>query len=190
MDSRDRSRLCAWFACDVTNPVGPAWVEETAVDITALGGYPILVLFAVLVVAALLIWKRSAAALFVVVSLSGGAVISSGLKLIFLRPRPDVVEHLDRTFTHSFPSAHAMMSMVALLTFAAVASHGAVNRAFRTFAFASAIVISLLIGGSRVYLGVHWPSDVIAGWALGVGWVGTISLVALALRDRVAPSIR
>lgn len=175
----DRSLILALReAGDVANPLGPPWFEETAAEITALGGYPILILVALLVVIALLLLGKQSAALFLVASLVGGAVLSSGLKELFSRPRPDLVDHLDRTFTNSFPSAHAMVSMLALLTLAAVASRFVPRRAFSIYAVGAAVLISILIGASRVYLGVHWPSDVVAGWALGVGWAGTSWLVA------------
>ncbi|MBO6640251.1 MAG: phosphatase PAP2 family protein [Roseitalea sp.] len=170
---------------DVADPIGPPWFEDTASEITALGGYPTIILIAGLVVGALVLLRRSGAALFLVASLIGGTMLSSGLKQLFSRPRPDIVDHLDRTFTLSFPSGHATMSMLYLLTLAAIASRFVPSRAFRVYAIMAAVIVSILIGTSRVYLGVHWPSDVIAGWALGIGWAGTTWLVAHAITQRL-----
>lgn len=169
---------------DIGDPIGPLWFEETAAEITALGGYPALILIAGLVVGALVLLRRFGAALFLMLSLIGGTILSSGLKQLFSRPRPDLVDHLDRTFTLSFPSGHATMSMLALLTLAAIASRFVPSRSFRVYAVLSAIIVSMLIGISRVYLGVHWPSDVVAGWALGIGWAGTTWLAADAITQR------
>lgn len=169
---------------DTGDPVGPLWFEDTAAEITALGGYPLLLLITLLVVGALLILRKGAAALFLVLALAGGSLLSSSLKQLFARPRPDLVDHLDRTFTLSFPSGHATVSMLTLLTLAAIASRFVPNLAFRVYAIVAAVLISVLIGASRVYLGVHWPSDVIAGWALGIGWACTIWLLAHAINQR------
>ncbi|MCP4380432.1 MAG: phosphatase PAP2 family protein [Hyphomicrobiales bacterium] len=173
------------------NPIGPRWFEEAAADITALGGFTILTIIASLVVIALVILRQACAAVFLVLSLLGGRLLSSGLKEFFARPRPDLVSHLDQAFTNSFPSGHATVSMVTLLTLAAIASRFASGRGFRTFAVTSAVLISILIGASRVYLGVHWPSDVVAGWALGIGWLGTVWLLAniISRRTSAAPGL-
>ena len=100
------------------------------------------------------------------------------LKLAFVRGRPDLVEHLDRTFTSSFPSAHAMVGMLAWLTLAAVLVRFVAHDRTRTLVVAGAVLLSVLIGASRVYLGVHWPSDVIAGWSAGLAWASGCWLAA------------
>ncbi|MEH6726040.1 MAG: phosphatase PAP2 family protein, partial [Hyphomicrobiales bacterium] len=94
------------------------------------------------------------------------------------RPRPDLVDHLDRTFTSSFPSAHAMVSMIAWLAFGMVAIRFISIRRLRIYVFWAAVIVALIIGGTRVYLGVHWPSDVVAGWAIGLAWASMCWLVA------------
>ena len=185
--SIDRSLILALREpLDGTDPIGPPWFEEAAAEITALGGTAILTIIAGLVVIALVILRKFGAASFLVLSLLGGTLLSNGLKAVFARPRPDLVNHLDQTFTNSFPSGHATVSMLTLLTLAAIASRFATHHGFRTFAVTSAVVISILIGMSRVYLGVHWPSDVVAGWALGIGWAGTVWLLANVISRRSA----
>ena len=111
-------------------------------------------------------------------------MLSTALKLVFVRGRPDLVEHLDRTFSSSFPSAHAMVSMLAWLTLAAVLVRFVAHDRTRTLVVAGAVVLSVLIGASRVYLGVHWPSDVLAGWSAGLAWASACWLAAHYLTHR------
>ncbi|WP_158284726.1 phosphatase PAP2 family protein [Oricola cellulosilytica] len=163
---------------DLSDAWGPPWFEDTAAELTALGGYPILTVVAVFVIAVLILLRHRAAALFLAGALGGGTLLSTGLKSLFERPRPDLVDHLDRTFTSSFPSGHATVSMLAYLTLAAVAIRFVPRHSVRVFIPVSAFLLALIIGGSRVYLGVHWPSDVIAGWAAGATWASLCWLAA------------
>ena len=169
---------------DVTDAWGPTWFEETAIELTALGGYPILLMTSFLVLSALLLARKYAAALLLVAGLASGSAASTALKLLFDRPRPDLVEHLDRTFTSSFPSAHAMVSMVTWLTLASIAIRFIEHGRLRGFVLVSALVLALIIGTSRVYLGVHWPSDVLAGWCIGLCWAAGCWLTAHYITNR------
>lgn len=161
-----------------SNPWGPSWFEETVVEISALGGYPVIVLATA--IAGIVLWlaSRRSGALLLVAALSSGALASTLLKLAFDRSRPDFAEPMDRTFTASFPSGHAMISMVSWLTLAVVVSCYVPQRALRVFILCSAFFLAIIIGLSRVYLGVHWPSDVFAGWCIGLAWAGTAWLIA------------
>lgn len=169
---------------DLSDAWGPEWFQETAAELTALGGYPILILVSIFVVIALLIVRKGSAAFFLLATLISGSVVSTVLKLLFNRPRPDLVEHLDKTFTSSFPSAHAMVSMIAWLTLAAIAVRFVKSRSLRIFVLWGAVIIALMIGMTRVYLGVHWPSDVVAGWAMGLSWASFSWLIADAFSQR------
>ncbi len=160
------------------DPLGPHWFEETAGDFTALGGYPLLLAFGLVALVVLVLLKKRSAALFLVGSLATGSLVSTLLKQLFARPRPDLVAHADRVFTSSFPSAHAMVSTVGWLTLAAICIRFIEQPALRRFVLAVALSIAVIVGTSRVYLGVHWPSDVLAGWAVGVAWAGLCWLVA------------
>lgn len=167
---------------DSQQPLGPAWLEEAALEITALGGYALIILAVAVVAGLLIVTRRYGAALYTVVTVSSGALLSYGSKLYFARPRPDLVEHLDITHTASFPSGHAVAITVAYFTLAALVIRFFSDPRVRIYVLCVAVVISILVGLSRVYLGVHWPSDVIAGWALGIAWASLAWLVASALR--------
>ena len=126
------------------------------------------------------------AAWLVAVASGGGLVVSTVLKAGFGRDRPDVVPHLAPAFTASFPSGHSMLAAVVYLTLGALLAVILPGRRIRAYALAVALVLVLLIGLSRVYLGVHYPSDVLAGWAAGLAWGALCGLVARWLATRGA----
>jgi undecaprenyl-diphosphatase len=166
----DRSLLLALRSdTNPGDPIGPVWMERMAVDITALGGHTALLLL-VLCVASLLIHDRQrGAALWLLLGAAGAMLLNHGLKIAFARARPDLVEHLVVVVTHSFPSGHALMSAAVYLMLATLAGHLAAHP-LRRHLIVIAVVLTLLVGLSRVYLGVHWPSDVLAGWLIGSLW--------------------
>jgi undecaprenyl-diphosphatase len=129
--------------------------------------------------------KRNAAVL-VAAAVGGGLLLSALFKAGFDRPRPDLVSHLSQVYTTSFPSGHSMMSAVAYLTLGALLAQLHKGRAVQAFILAVAILITVLVGLSRVYLGVHWPTDVLAGWAAGAAWACLCWLVAQWFQKRGA----
>ena len=159
-------------------PVGPSWLHQSMLQITALGGGAVLTLVTAGVAGYLLVTKRTSTALFVVVAVSGGAILGSILKSVFDRPRPSVVPHLIDVNSLSFPSGHAMNSAVAYLTLAALLAQSEPSGRVRIYLVSLAATVSVLVGISRVYLGVHWPTDVIAGWCVGATWAALCSMVA------------
>lgn len=171
---------------DPAVPIGPAWLRRTMVDLTALGGVPVLTLITVAAAFYLVAARKAATAAFVVASVSGGALASTLLKLAFARARPDIVGHLVEVHSASFPSGHALNSAVTYLTLGALLARTEGGRSMRIYVMAVALSLTLVIGFSRVYLGVHWPSDVIAGWCVGAGWAVLCSLVARTLQRRHA----
>ncbi|HYF55575.1 MAG TPA: phosphatase PAP2 family protein [Salinarimonas sp.] len=177
---------------DLSDPIGPEWFEEVARDVTALGGFTILTLLTLAVAAFLAMTRLTHAAVLVLAAVGGGTVISTVLKHLFDRARPDLVPHATEVFTASFPSGHAMMSAVTYLTLAALVSRVERGRRIRVFALVLGIGLTLLVGASRVYLGVHWPSDVLAGWCVGASWALLCWLAARRLQrgghvERVGP---
>jgi len=184
-DHVDRALLLLFRnSADISDPIGPEWLEETVTEITSLGGYPILVALVAVVAGYLLVVRKYGPAIFLTVSIGLGAGLSHVLKLLYDRPRPDIVEHLVTTHTASFPSGHATMSTVVYLTLAALIIRLVQERAARIYVLSVAIFMAVAVGLSRVYLGVHWPSDVAAGWALGAAWASLSSLVLSLLRRR------
>lgn len=167
---------------DPNDPLGPAWLEETVAEITSLGGYPILVALIAVVAGYLLVVRKFGPALFVMLSVGLGTVVSQLLKLAYDRPRPDLVNHLVAIHTSSFPSGHATMSTVVYLTLASLIARLSDDWRVRVYVISVAVLLSLAVGVSRVYLGVHWPSDVMAGWALGAAWASLAWLAVSALR--------
>lgn len=169
-------------AGDPSQLIGPSWLEETALELTALGGYPFIVLVIAAVVGLLLVMGRRGPALYAILSIGTGTIVCHGLKLYYGRPRPDIVEGLDPVHTASFPSGHALVSTLAYLTLAALVMRFFDDWRVRVYVAALAVFIAFLVGVTRVYIGVHWPSDVAAGWALGTAWASLSWLVVSALQ--------
>jgi undecaprenyl-diphosphatase len=156
-------------------PIGPPWLLQSAVDISALGGYTLMWLFGVAGLAWLLMLRKRSEAAGIAASLIGSSVIDGWLKHLIARPRPELVPHLVQVTNASFPSGHAMVSSAVYLTLALMLAEGVEvdgwrGRAARVAVVAFFSALAVLIGMSRVYLGVHWPSDVLAGWCFGTAW--------------------
>lgn len=157
---------------DVADPIGPKWLQGYMRDVTALGGFPVLSILVLGVAGFLAASGRRVMALRIfAVSLSGW-LLMNGIKFLVQRPRPDLVPHGADVYASSFPSGHAMTSAVVYLTLAAALARASDDAQVRTFIMVFAIALIAMIGFSRVYLGVHWPTDVLAGWALGAAWAG------------------
>lgn len=171
------------------DPIGPPWFEEMMRDFTALGSTGVLTMTVLAVAGFLVITRKSHSAILMVASVLGGMLLSSALKFLFDRARPDVVPHAAEVYTASFPSGHSLMAAVVYLTLGALLARTQSSRAVRAYILLVAMVLALLVGISRVYLGVHWPSDVIGGWAIGSLWalVCWLLMVWLQLKGRVEP---
>jgi undecaprenyl-diphosphatase len=151
-------------------PHGPAWLRETMLDITSLGSSAVLAMITCAAIIYLLINKKSHAALFVFLSMAGGTLLMNMLKSIFQRPRPDVIPHLVEVSTYSFPSGHTLMATITYLTLGALLARVQEKRRMKAYILSVAVVLAVLVGCSRVYLGVHWPTDVLGGWLVGAAW--------------------
>jgi undecaprenyl-diphosphatase len=151
-------------------PIGPPWLALMMRDLTALGGMAVLGLAGLVALGALALRRRWRAVWLLLLSLPGAMLLNTLLKQHFDRPRPDLVTRLAEVATSSFPSGHAMLSAVGYLTLGALLAVAAERRRDRGYILGVAVVLTLLVGFSRVFLGVHWPSDVLAGWCLGAAW--------------------
>lgn len=168
--------------------IGPAWLLEAVRDVSALGSMTVSIGVSLLAAGYFALRGDRRMALFFIAVIAGAVALASGAKELFARPRPDLFEHATRVFTQSFPSAHALVSaaVAAALaaSLAAALAEGARTAASRRAVFAACGGIAFLIGASRVYLGVHWPTDVAAGWALGLAW----TLLCIPLARRATPT--
>lgn len=155
---------------DTNDPLGPPWFEEIIRDFTALGGTALLTLVIFSTVGLLFMQGNYRQVIIILISIVGALLLSYYLKDIFDRPRPDLVAHGSNVRTASFPSGHALLSASTYLTLGTLLAQ--VQRRFRirVFIIVLSILTVSLVGFSRVYLGVHWPSDVLAGWAIGSVW--------------------
>ena len=163
---------------DAGDPIGPRGFEDAVRDVTALGSAPVLVIAVLAVVGFLALAKSYRLALFTLAASVGGLALSSTLKYLIDRPRPELAAADAYTLTSSFPSGHSMMSAVIYLTLAVLIARLMEKRRLKLYALGVAIVLALLVGASRVYLGVHWPSDVLAGWSAGAAWALLCWLIA------------
>jgi undecaprenyl-diphosphatase len=163
---------------DPAKPIGPAWLEGSLLDLTALGGTTVLGFVIFAVVGFLLLQTRYHTALFVAITSISGELVSAVLKQAFNRPRPTVVPHLRDVYTTSFPSGHAMESAIVYLTLGAILMRVTESRLTKLYCLGMAVLLTLLVGISRVYLGVHYPTDVIGGWIIGFVWASICWLIA------------
>jgi undecaprenyl-diphosphatase len=171
-------------AADPTTPIGPAWLTSAALDITALGSATVLGLVVLAIGGFLVLQGTWRTGLFVVLATSGAWFINAALKQFFQRPRPDVVTHLRDVMTTSFPSGHALTSAVVYLTLGALSMRIAKRRITKFYCMGMAMLMTVLVGVSRVYLGVHYPTDVVAGWMIGLSWALLCWLVERSLERR------
>lgn len=166
---------------DPLQPLGPRWLTEAMRDLTALGSFLVLG-FLTLAAAGYLCFRRLFGLSALVLAAAGGGIaLSAALKSLFERQRPDLIPHDMALYTSSFPSQHSMMAAVVYLTLAALLARIQPTRALRIYLLLLAVALSVAVGLSRVYLGVHWPSDVLAGWSAGAAWATFCWLIARRL---------
>jgi len=181
----DRQILLAMrAAADPSDPIGPRWFEESMRDLTALGGTAVLLLASLAVIGFLLLQRKHGMALLMVLSVGGGLLLSTLLKQGFNRPRPDLVPHGSYVMTASFPSGHSMLSAVVFLTVGSLLARYTGTRRLKIYVLSLSVLATLLVGLSRIYLGVHWPTDVLAGWSAGASWALICWFLAVVLQRR------
>ena len=167
----DRTVLLALrHADDPAKPLGPIWLQVAARDVTSLGSPAVLTLVTAAALGFLALKRQWKAALFILASICGGTAVSFALKDLVQRPRPDFVAAVAQTQTYSFPSGHAFLSAVTFLTLGTLLARVQRQVEVKIYLLSVAIAITVLVGISRVYIGVHWPTDVLAGWSAGAAW--------------------
>ena len=165
-------------------PIGPPWCRAAAIELTALGSGVVLLTFIAAVVGYLALERRLAMLVLVAGATLGGMALSSLLKLLFGRPRPTIVPPLVEVHSASFPSGHSMLSATVYLTLGALLARTTTRRRLRVYFIGVALALTFVVGLSRVYLGVHYPTDVVGGWAAGALWALVCALGAQALQRR------
>lgn len=163
---------------NLAEPAGPAWLKQVAIDVSALGGATVIILLTLLVCGHLLLRARWRRVLILLLTVAGGHLLSHSLKHAYGRERPDVVPHLAHVDSASFPSGHSLSSSVVYLTIGALLAQSAARRREKAYLICLAFGLTFIIGLSRVFLGVHYPSDVLAGWSAGTAWALVCWLIA------------
>jgi undecaprenyl-diphosphatase len=173
-------RILLWLraAIDDEGWGSPKISQEIGRDLTALGGVAFMTLITLSVMGFLLISRKYHSAILVIVATLGGLGLSTVLKNVIDRPRPTVVEHRSQAITSSFPSGHSMMAAVVYFTLAALLSRSVRQRRLKLYVLSIAVLLTLLVGVSRMYMGVHYPTDVLAGWSAGLAWAVVCWLLA------------
>ena len=167
---------------DASKHIGPDWLAEAARDMTSLGSATVLVTVILIVCGALTLVRKYHAMWLVFIASNTGQILSHLLKLWFERDRPDVVPHFTEVTTSSFPSGHAMSSAVVYLTLAAILMRLTASWRLKLYILSLGLLLTLLIGMTRLFLGVHYPTDVLSGWAAGLVWALLCWIVALYLQ--------
>jgi undecaprenyl-diphosphatase len=180
----DRALLLVFRHPGDLTPLGSPAVQDAARDITALGGVTVLTLLTVGVSIFLALDGKKHMALFVCGSVLSGLAASTLLKYFFDRPRPNIVPHAVYVSNSSFPSGHSMLSAITYLVLGALLARSQERKLVKAYFLLGAVFITILVGVSRVYLGVHWPTDVLAGWTAGAVWALLCWLLARRLQSR------
>lgn len=167
---------------DPSKPIGPAWFSEVSRDLTALGSLAVLTLLTLAICGFLWLRGMYSASILVTGATVGGVIANTLLKSAFNRPRPSLVPHLAVVYTSSFPSGHSALSATVFLTLGALLGRFVRERRLKAYFLLVALLLTFLVGASRVYLGVHYPTDVLAGWAAGLAWAVLWWLVARFLQ--------
>lgn len=169
---------------DLHDPIGPQWVEDMWRDVTSLGSSAILTLVTVSCAGYLLMRRHHRTLLLLIAATVGGLVVVLVLKNVFDRPRPEFASPDAYVLTASFPSGHSMLSAVVYLTLGALLARTTNEYRVKIYFLTMAVLVTVLIGFSRMYLGVHYPTDVLAGWSVGLLWALLCWLVARLLQRR------
>lgn len=171
-------------------PLGPPWLQEAARDVTSLGSIVVLAIITFAVVGYLFLARKHVAAWLMLIAVFGGIALNDLLKAAFARPRPDIVTHAVRVFTTSFPSGHASLSAITYLTVGALLAQSQSSHKVSIYFMALAAFLTVIVGTTRIYLGVHYPTDVLGGWCIGAAWAMACWIVAARVHaaDRIEPA--
>jgi undecaprenyl-diphosphatase len=167
------------------DPIGGPGVEAAVMHLSGLGSGAVTGLVCVISVTFLCLAGRWRYAALVVACAVGTLLVMLMLKGLYDRPRPSIVTAIDPPGDESFPSGHSMISSALYLTLGTLLARAMPRRRLRVFVVATGAFLALMIGVSRLYLGVHYPTDVLAGWTVGCGWALVCGIAARRLAPRV-----
>jgi undecaprenyl-diphosphatase len=182
----DRDLLLAMRRPGDLSLKGSPPVQEAARDVTALGGTLVITLLTASTAGFLALDGKRRMAGFLCLSILTGAIASNILKNAFHRQRPQLVPHAMYAASGSFPSGHSMLSALTYLTIGALLARSHARKRIKVYCLFLAVLLTFSIGVSRVYLGVHWPTDVLAGWTAGAVWALLCWIAARQLQRRHA----
>lgn len=168
-----------------SDPLGPLWLDHAAADFTSAGSISVLVFLSLTAGGFLLVRRRYLDAGVILMAFFGGLLISEGLKGFFGRERPPDIYRAAEVLNASFPSGHALLAAGVYLTMAVIIARQVRARGERIYIAVGALALVILIGMTRIYLGVHWATDVLAGWVAGGAWASLCCLAAYLLRLRM-----
>jgi undecaprenyl-diphosphatase len=171
---------------DLSDPIGPRWFEDMWRDITALGSFTVLALVTLACAGYLLLRRQRRMLGLLAAATVGGLLVALLLKNLFARPRPEFASPTAHVLTASFPSGHSMLSAAVYLTLGVLLARTTTQYRYKLYFLTVALLITVLVGLSRIYLGVHYPTDVLAGWSFGLIWALLCWLVARFLQNRGA----
>jgi undecaprenyl-diphosphatase len=169
---------------DMSDPIGPEWLEDMWRDLTALGSVTVVTLVVLSCAGYLLMRRRYRTLVLLAAATGGGLLVSLALKSLFARPRPEFISSDSHVLTASFPSGHSMLAAIVYLTLGVLLARTSARYRYKLYFLTMAVLVTILVGLSRIYLGVHYPTDVLAGWSIGLIWAVTCWLVAYFLQKR------
>lgn len=173
---------------DTLAPRGGPWIHEAVRDITSLGGVFLSTLITIGAVIALLFLRMRREAWLLGATVFFGWMLNNLMKWLVGRPRPEIVPHLTEAGGNSFPSGHSFGSAMIYIGLAIAFASLSRRHSVRYTLIGTAMVLSAMIAWSRVMLGVHFPSDVVAGWLGGAAWAFTAAALLYKPTRAVADS--
>jgi undecaprenyl-diphosphatase len=151
-------------------PIGPTWLVQVIADLSALGSAVIATAVVIIATAFLALSHRPRHAIMMALCGMGAPAVMEVLKQFHERPRPSVIIPVDPTIGLSFPSGHTLAATAIYLTLGVLIASAADQRRIKIFVMAIAVLLAFVVGFTRVYLGAHYPTDVVGGWMVGLAW--------------------
>lgn len=170
----------------LSEPAGPDWLFSVFRDFTVFGGWPFMALLSVVLSGLFLLRRQWSFLVILLAVIIGETLITEFLKSLFARARPDFLPHYVEATSESFPSGHSASAAAVYLTLGLMLANLTGRRAIRIYTLIVTGVMIVLIGLSRIYLGVHYPTDVVAGWCVGAAWASAVWLIAWRLDRKAA----